>query len=203
MASARAKKRKSPRRLDSLIDEARDGNPRAREMLASWCLVRVRRTVLYTCGPQPDADDLVQTIVARVFDRLDRFRPGSRFPVWVDRVAINLVRDHFRRANRARLLAYDDGLETHHSGRIDRPDEQSDRNQLVLRLATALAELKPETRLPLVLRHLHGYTVPEIAAMLDLSFEATKKRLHRGRRELYRRLRDDPLCAGFFEGETP
>jgi len=203
MASARAKPRTRPENLDSLIDEARDGNPAAREMLASWCLTRVRRTVLFTCGPQPDADDLVQSIVARIFDRLDQYRPGSRFGVWVDRVAINQVRDHFRRTARTRLLAFDDDLAAHHPGQAERPDERSSRTELAVRLAEALAELTPNQRLPLVLRHLHGYTVPEIAAMLDLSFEAAKKRLHRGRRTLFERLRDDPLCADFLRWGAP
>lgn len=46
---------------------------------------------------------------------------------------------------------------------------------------------------------LHGYSIPEIAALLDLRYEATKKRLYRGRDELHERLRGDPRCRELFE----
>ena len=81
-----------------------------------------------------------------------------------------------------------------------RPDDQAERQRLLERLATHLATLPPEQRLPLVLRHVHGYTVPEIAAMLEIGFEAARKRLHRGRKELRRRLDGDAYWRSVLGG---
>ena len=54
--------------------------------------------------------------------------------------------------------------------------------------------IKASRRYPLVLSVLHGYTVPEIAALLDLSYDAAKKRLQRGRSDLMSRLKRDRSC---------
>ena len=48
----------------------------------------------------------------------------------------------------------------------------------------ALMRLKPELRVPLVLRYIEGYKVEEIAAILRLPAGTVKSRLSRGRRAL-------------------
>ncbi len=181
-----------------LVDASRRGDARAREALARWCLPRIRRTIWLAVGPTPDADDLTQTVIARVFAHLEGYRAEARFHVWVDRIAVNAVRDHYRARARARLLPYDDGRPQDEPA--PRPDDQAERQRLLERLAGHLATLPPQQRLPLVLRHVHGYTVPEIAAMLEISFEAARKRLHRGRRDLRQRLDTDPYWRAVLGG---
>jgi len=74
------------------------------------------------------------------------------------------------------------------------PDQEVERYRLLQRLGGHLSKIKEKRRMPLVLSLLHGYTVPEIAAILDVSFDAAKKRLLRGRRDLLGRLKRDPYC---------
>jgi RNA polymerase sigma factor (sigma-70 family) len=76
------------------------------------------------------------------------------------------------------------------------PEDQLQQRQLLDRLAHHVARLRPNQRLPVVLHMLHGYTIPEIAAMLEIEVETAKKRLQRGRRGLLQRLRRDPSCSG-------
>ena len=173
------------------------GDDDAREAVVSWCLPRVRRTLFFAYGPLPDTDDLVQETVSRILRSLGGFRIGSRFHVWVDRIAVNVARDHFKARGYRLNLEYDDRALSHQppTRSSQAPDREVDQQRALDHLAAHLSEMKPDWRVPLVLRHLHGYTVPEIAAMLEISFEATKKRLHRGRRELHQRLRDDPYLA--------
>ena len=76
----------------------------------------------------------------------------------------------------------------------ERPDDLTERYRLMKVMAGHFGAIRPKRRLPLVLSILHGYTVPEVAAILDISFDAAKKRLHRGRQDLLRRLRKDPYC---------
>jgi len=180
--------------LGDLIDKSRSGDRAAADQLARWCLPRVRRTVLLSCGGGPDVDDLVQTVMAKVLTRLDTFRGEAGFFMWVDRITINAVRDHYRRQSRGVFMLYNDEWEEHQVQPTPRPDRDVDRQRLMERLSYHLDKLKPAQRLPLVLHLLHGYTVPEVAAMLELSFEATKKRLLRGRRMLMDRLTKDPQC---------
>lgn len=198
----RATRRIDADRIRSLIAATAAGDPDARHELALVSLERARRTVLFTCGPGPEGDDLVQAAMAKVFDRLDRFDGGPGFLVWVDRITLNVALDHFRRQARIGFVEYRDERTFEYGPSGDAPDENADRNRLMERLALHLTALKPDWRIPLVLSLLHGYSVPEIAAMLDLNYEATKKRLYRGRDEFHRRLAGDPRCAEFF-GERP
>ena len=162
-------------------------------------------------GGGADADDLAQIAVARVLDRLESFRGDAGFYTWVDRVTVNCVRDHQRR----RKLVLLGDVETsgagdaealgRHAARpaAERPDERWERAELMERLAAHFAGIKPRLRMPLVLALVHGYTVPEIAAMLEISFAAAKKRLQRGRRELLARVKRDPALREILGGRIP
>ncbi len=179
----------------SLIPACLAGDRKARETLARWCLEKVRRTVLLTHGFGPDADDLVQIAIARVFSNLDTYRGDSKFYTWVDRITVNVVRDHLRnrRARRVWEVITDKELERAAPG--GEPDSEYEVHQLMERLAGHFAALKIKHRLPIVLSLAHGYTAPEIATMLDIGLETAKKRIQRGRRELIRRLKRDPHCC--------
>jgi DNA-directed RNA polymerase specialized sigma24 family protein len=110
---------------------------------------------------------------------------------------MNAVRDHFRSRRWVVLQPLDEENPEHQVAQVP-TDELSERSRLMRRLATHFAGLRPALRLPLVLALLHGYTVPEIAVILDIGFEAAKKRLLRGRRELLDSLEQDPYCRAIL-----
>lgn len=177
--------------------DAIGGEGRARDALAALCLPRVRRTVLLSVGQGPDLDDVTQTAMARVFSRLESFRGEAKFLTWVDRVTANVVKDHYRRRRWAVFISLD-GDEPLYRQLVspqEGPEDELRRQRLLERLAEHFARLRPKLRLPLVLSMVQGHTVPEIAEMLDLGTEATKKRLLRGRRLLIERVSRDPVCA--------
>jgi RNA polymerase sigma-70 factor, ECF subfamily len=188
---------RSPEEMDGLLARCRERDPRSLDALARWCLPRVRRTVLLARGGD-DADDLVQVAMSRVFEKLGMYRGDASFFVWVDRIAINAVRDNQRRR---RLVLLDDpgalaSLDevVRHSA-ADGPEMALERGRLFTRLARHFAAIRVERRLPLVLSILHGYSVPEVAAILDVSLDTAKMRLRRGRADLLARLKADPPCA--------
>ena len=187
----RSDRREQGDRLRRLVAASARGDALARQELARECLDRVRRTILFTCGPDPGHDDLVQMAMARVFERLDRFEGGPGFLVWVDRVTLNLARDHFRRESRVRLVQLVEGGVADTAAAQDRPDRLLERREQMERLAEHVAALKPKYRVPVTLSLLYGYSVPEISAVMELSYEAAKKRLYRGRAQLMQRLLRD------------
>ncbi len=186
--------------LDGLVGASLAGDAGAREQLARWCLPRVRRTVLLTCGSGPDVEDLVQISMARIIAKLHSFRGEASFFVWADRITVNVVRGHFRRQSwlKQRIFEYWTTQQLLEEA-PERPDRSCARSRLFDLLALELGKLKPDQRLPVVLHMLHGYTVPEIAAMLEISFEAAKKRLQRGRRALIARLQRHPACRELLQ----
>lgn len=177
-----------------LVRACTSGDRSARERLARWCLPRVRRTIALSWGHGPDTEDLVQLVMSRIFAKLDTFRGEARFFTWVDQVAINAVRNHATKKRRVFLVSGDREPSAPEPVDWDTPERALEQRQLMRRLAVHFAAIKPKRRLPLVLSVLHGYTVPEIAAILGISFDAAKKRLQRGRQDLTRRLKRDPHC---------
>lgn len=187
-----------------LIPACLTGDRAAREQLARWCLPKVRKTVLLAYGNGPDADDLVQTAIVRVFDRLASFRGDAGFYAWVDRITVNLMRDYFRqRKSRSiwEVTATDTISEP--PSRHQNPDQAAEQTQLLKILSEHLTAIAVKRRLPVVMTLAHGYTASEIAKLLDISVEATKKRLQRGRMELLNRLRRDPRFSGLTMEQLP
>ncbi len=201
MREARRPAQIAPDQVADLITESTAGDRGAREALARWCLPRIQRTVLFACGPRPENDDLVQNVMAIVLTKLHTFRGEASFFVWVDRITINEVRRHYRRRrfSLARLREYA-AEATDPGSHSPLPEEKVQQAQLGDRLAFHIGKLSPNQRLPVVLSLLHGYTIPEISAMLEVGYDATGKRLQRGKQALKERLRRDPACRSFFKG---
>jgi RNA polymerase sigma-70 factor (ECF subfamily) len=181
--------------IEALLRSCSAGDRDATERLAALCLPRVRRTVALSYGGGADAEDLVQNAMTRVFSKLDSFRGEASFLIWVDRIAINVIKDHFKKR---RFIFFSENAEKEGEAMEATPrfgpDRDAERYRLFDRLAGHFATIHPKRRLPLVLSLFQGYTVPEIAALLDLSFDAAKMRLRSGRRDLMKRLKTDPYC---------
>ncbi len=191
----------SPAQVEDLVSQTTAGNRSAAEALARWTLPRVRRTVLASVGSGPEGDDLVQNVMAQVLTKLHTFRGDASFYVWVDRITVNEVRGHYRRQRFRLVRMADYGEEAEYRrAATAMPSDEVDRARLMARLAKHIGRLKAAYRLPVVLSLVHGYTAPEIAAMLDLSFEATKKQMQRGKLDLQERVRRDPTCASLMPG---
>src|ERR671924_678425 len=115
------------------------------------------------------AEDIAQEAFLAAIRTLDRFDRGRPFGPWLHRIVVNRAIDWAR----ARALRAEVG-------------------EPALELA-ALAELSPEHRAVIVLRHLLEYTPGEIAKLLDLPRGTVNSRLRRGLDQLAEQL----------EGEWP
>ena len=128
--------------------------------------------------PKGVAEDIAQEsflAAVRALDRFDRRRP---FGPWLHRIVVNRAID-WSRARGARQESDLDG---------DRPAPER-RPEIGDELVAALAELSPEHRAVIVLRHLFGYTPGEIAEQLDLPRGTVNSRLRRGLDDLEELLR--------------
>ena len=129
------------------------------------------------------AEDIAQEAflaAVRALDRFDRRRP---FGPWLHRIVVNRAID-WSRARALRREAGDAALESVPSAAA--PDNPHARS-----LAAALAELSPEHRAVIVLRHLLDYTPGEIAELTGLPRGTVNSRLRRGLDHLAERLAED------------
>jgi RNA polymerase sigma-70 factor (ECF subfamily) len=136
--------------------------------------------LLLVTGDQHEAEDVVQEALTRA---AVRWRRISRYEVpdlWVRRVALNLAANGARRRRR-RLAAL---------VRIGPPPELPPASPDAVALAQALRTLPMPYRQALVLHHLIGLPVTEVATELGVPEGTVKTRLARGRRRLAEALGD-------------
>src|SRR2546422_7840418 len=114
------------------------------------------------------AEDIAQEAFLAAVRGLDRFDRGRPFGAWLHRIVVNRAID-WTRSRRLRAETGFEAAEARDSGR-----ELSDE------ILAALAELTPEHRAVIVLRHLLGYSPGEIAELLDLPRGTVNSRLRRG-----------------------
>jgi RNA polymerase sigma-70 factor, ECF subfamily len=129
------------------------------------------------------AEDIAQEAflaAVRALDRFDRRRP---FGPWLHRIVVNRAIDW----SRARALRREVGEAALGSASAaEPPDNPHSRS-----LAAALAELSPEHRAVIVLRHLLEYTPGEIAELLGLPRGTVNSRLRRALDELAGRVEEE------------
>src|SRR5471032_373861 len=168
---------RSSRREGMLLRSARGGSVDAFEQLFRQHWPNAYRAALLVVHDQAAAEDIAQEAFLRAIRALDRFDRRRPFAPWLHRIVVNRAIDWARaRASRQ---------ESELDGDRPAPEHQRDVGDDVM---TALAELSPEHRAVIVLRHLLGYTPSEIAEQLDLPRGTVNSRLRRGLDDLKERL---------------
>jgi RNA polymerase sigma-70 factor, ECF subfamily len=131
------------------------------------------------------AEDIAQEAFLAAIRTLDRFDRRRPFGPWLHRIVVNRAID-WARARALRAEVGEPALELA-AGEAANPEPYSPP------MLAALAELSPEHRAVIVLRHLLEYTPGEIARMLDLPRGTVNSRLRRGLDELADRLEVEEL----------
>lgn len=129
---------------------------------------------------QPElAQDLAQDTMVRSMEKLHLYNGQSKFSTWLITIASRMYIDHLRKGTRERQWRQ----ELIHSMRKLRWQSDSAGQQWP-DVLDALAELSPDLRLPVIMRHYYGYTQDEIAEMLDIPSGTVKSRIHNGLKRL-------------------
>jgi RNA polymerase sigma-70 factor (ECF subfamily) len=167
--------------LDEQARSAAAGDAEAARSLLLAVLPRVRNLVRYLVRGDDVADDVAQDVLAKLLRKLPTFRGEGAFVSWADRVAARTVFAALRqrRADRERESAAGPELEDV-PGELPDPEEYIARRRAV----RALDELPGEQRHAVVLHHVLGMSVPEIAAELAVPAETVRSRLRLGMRRL-------------------
>jgi RNA polymerase sigma-70 factor, ECF subfamily len=133
---------------------------------------------LYRCGGSVAvAEDLTQETFLAAVAQLKEGLHVEAPQAWIYAIARHKLIDHYRRTKRSlRRRAADTGA--------DPAAPAVDESQAAT--VAALARVPAAQRTALVLRHVDGYSVPEVAVMLGRSVEAVESLLARGRVSLRR-----------------
>ncbi|MCA9833893.1 MAG: sigma-70 family RNA polymerase sigma factor [Thermomicrobiales bacterium] len=156
---------------DDLEVERARTDPAAFATLYERYVTPVWRMCLRASGDATQADDLTATVFLKAFERLNRYQPqgpGS-FRSWLYAIALNVVRDEWRKTKRLTPLpdfdvAVDDG---------PGPEEIALHRITLAEVRDVLTTLNDRHRSIVELR-LSGLSTPEIAETLDMSISAVK-----------------------------
>lgn len=147
-----------------------------------------------------EAEDLVQDCLLRGYRGFGSLEDEEAGGAWLSRILVNCFRDRLRaRSREPELLELDQVEEFSLYRRItdEDPLPYSDSVHLDFLerfgpedVRAIVASLPEDYRVPLVLVHMMGYYVKEVAAMFDVPLGTMLSRLHRGRKLFERRLWD-------------
>lgn len=180
------------------VSQARTGDPEALRTLYERHYRSIYNVVYRMVNRREDAVDLTAEVFLRAFQNLKHLKTDEAFGGWLRRVAVNLCLDHVKRKAPPTI-----SIDTTYSG-----DEESERrtmeiadgargpDKLILademgeQVQEALAALSPNHRAVILLHHVDGKEVKEIAQIMGCSEGTVKSRLGRARENLRSLLQD-------------
>ncbi len=124
-----------------------------------------------------DADDLLQDVFVAALERLSALRDPAAFGGWLAAIARNRAADHHRRRPPEDPIPVE-GIASSNPG----PSAEA------LAALTAIRSLPDAYRETLTLRLVEGMTGPEIAARTGLTPRSVRVNLHRGMKQLRKKL---------------
>lgn len=140
------------------------------------------------------AEDLAQESFIRAFNAIDSYKPSYKFSNWILKIANNHTIDYLRRKKLDTVSIHGSPHATD-PDELERtaitleapgetPEEHVENLELGGQIETAVAQLRPEYRTAVLLRHVEGHTYDEIADIMDVPLGTVKTYLHRARAEL-------------------
>jgi len=169
---------------DQLIDGLRRGAPAAFAGLHEQYAAGIYSLALRVVRHAPDAEDITQDVLLRAFERLPKDREVLLRP-WLYRLTLNRCYDYLRVSARRPLAAPGHDVVSLHD-----PYEQSELQSL---LEATIGDLTRRQQAALLLKDVHGLSLAEVAACLDLTPGSVEVLLARARRAF--RARYEERCA--------
>jgi RNA polymerase sigma-70 factor (ECF subfamily) len=176
------------------IARLKRGDPGGLEFLVRHYQVLAVRTADLIVRDRSAAEDIVQTVFIRTFDRIYQFDPARPFGPWLLRCVVN---DAIKAATKqARHVSLDADSADENPALADRlhdptpsPEARLEAAQSSEQVWAALGQLSPEQRAVVVLHYFLDFSETELIDKLDRPRGTIKWRLHAARERLRELLR--------------
>jgi RNA polymerase sigma-70 factor (ECF subfamily) len=173
-----------------LVSQIRQGNILALKVLYEKYKGQVYRTALAITRDREAAEDILQDCFIKVYVHIDKLDGSLPLSPWLHRVAVN---QSYNWAGKRRrwLKPLEEVIDCLVASPRSLPEFALERGELHHFIQKAIASLSFEHRVVIVLFYLNGFSLNEIAYVLDCPVGTIKSRLHYARRNLRRKLERD------------
>lgn len=137
-----------------------------------------------------DVEDIAQQVFVKAYFSLKRFDQRAAFSTWLYKITVNECWDMLRK-KKVRPLVYEADLSEEQARQVISSAEKgkevpdiSERLEARQRVERLLKGLDERDRLMLILKEVEGFSIEEIADVLDLNANTVKVRLFRARRRV-------------------
>lgn len=182
-----------------ILDRIRAGEPEEFEYFVRAYQRKVFRLVYALVRNAAEADALTQDVFVKAWSAIPDFRGEAAFETWLNRIAVNAVRDSARRrrpvVSFSELAAAEsaEGPELPPSVEptdASTPERDAFSRQIRRRIGEALEALSPRQRAIFVMKHYEERSIAEIGAATGLDDGTVKSHLFRAARKLRQKLED-------------
>ncbi|UCH34598.1 MAG: sigma-70 family RNA polymerase sigma factor [Armatimonadota bacterium] len=170
-----------------LVRRAQHGQVDAFEAIFRRYQARIYTFLHHMVRRREEAEDLTQTTFVRAWDTIQGLRSPGALGAWLHRIAANAARDYLKSARRkSELPLFEDALSEGTMGHEPAPDPARDALDAETRKAVrgAIAALPELHRSVVVMHHLEGMSVDDIAKALGVRAGTVMSRLSRAREAL-------------------
>jgi RNA polymerase sigma-70 factor, ECF subfamily len=137
-----------------------------------------------------DVEDIAQQVFVKAYFSLKRFDQRAAFSTWLYKITVNECWDMLRK-KKVRPLVYESDLSEEQARQVITSGEKrntgpdiSERIEARERVEQLLEGLDERDRAMLILKEVEGFSIEEIAEVLDLNGNTVKVRLFRARRRI-------------------
>jgi RNA polymerase sigma-70 factor (ECF subfamily) len=142
----------------------------------------LRRFLVALCnGDSQLADDIAQETYMKAYMSCDKFNNPDKFNAWIYRIANNTFINHNRSLKTT--FGYDQVSDISSGTKADSTFQYQD-------LYAALRNLSNKERTSILLYYMEGYSIKEISKIIDITQDAVKQHLSRGRNHLRNMLKN-------------
>ena len=169
-------------------------------------LVRRYNSLLYKTArgilsKEEDIEDVMQEAYIRGFEKLHQFRKESRFSTWLGRIVINCALQHLNSLKKKSYVSLDSLQLEEGENLMDESIEEGNPQvgeNLKKVLESAIGHLPSKYRVVFILREVEQISVADTAAILEISEENVKIRLHRAKNMLKDMLKTEGESLDLF-----
>lgn len=163
-----------------LIEDILDGEAEAYAVLVRRYQGPIYALMTRMCRNREDASDLTQETFVVAYEKIDRFKNGSRFFPWLYTIGLNIGRDYLRKRGHVEVSSCDLP-----NGFIENLSSESATDVVMDGIDAgfilkAIDTLGIGTREALMLRYQQGMSIKDIAVVLGISVSSVKMKISRG-----------------------